>query len=117
VVFLVVARFAHVDLFVLREVAWPALVVPRHEHDEASIHNLVNTMVSILACFDYLVLQKMPVEAMHCLLRSVVPTCVHPLSAVRILPRAIDLSNNRLREVVCVLNVHPVANLPEFTVV
>lgn len=112
VILLVVARFAHVDLFVRGKVSRPPLVVPRHKHDEAAIHNLINAVIAILSSLDHLILQEMPVEAMDCLLGAVVPAGIHPLATICVLPGAVNLSHNRLCQIVGVRNMYPVANLP-----
>jgi hypothetical protein len=117
VVLFVVARLAHVDLLVLREVARPTLVVPGDEHNEAAVHDFVDAMITILTSLDHFVFQKVSIETMHSLLGSVVPTGVHPLSAIRILPGAINLGHDGLGEIVRILYVHPVADLPELAVV
>ena len=74
-------------------------------------------MVSILASLNNLIFEEVPVETVHGLLWTVVPTGVYPLSAVCVLPGTIDLGHNWLCEVVRVLYMHPVTNLPQFAIV
>jgi hypothetical protein len=57
-------------------------------------------MVSILASFDNLIIVEMLLEAMNCLLWTIIPTGVDPLLAFRILPRSVDLGDYRLGNVV-----------------
>ena len=69
-------------------------------------------MIPILSCLDNFMWVEMLFILMHGLFRAVVPACVHPLLAFRILPGAIYLGDNRLGDIVGVLNVNPVSNLP-----
>jgi hypothetical protein len=112
VVLLVVTRFADVDLLILGKVSRSALVVSCHKHDKAAVDYLINTVIAVLACLDHLVFEEMSVKSMHSLLWTVVPARVHPLPAICVLPCAVDLSHDRLGEIIYVLDVYPVADFP-----
>ena len=53
---------------------------------------------------------------MDCLFRSIIPARVYPFTAFSVLPGSVDLRNNGFSEVVRVLNMHPVSNLPQLTI-
>lgn len=105
----VVSCLANVNLFVGREVARSTFVVASEEHDETAIYNLVDGMIAILSSLDNLILIEVAIEAVDGLLGTVIPAGIDPLVALGILPCAVDLGDNRLGEVVCVLEVNPVA--------
>jgi hypothetical protein len=65
-------------------------------------------MITILPCLDYFIFKKVFIISMNGLFRSIVPACIDPLLALRILPSSIDLGYNRLREIVGILKVNPV---------
>lgn len=115
--FLIVARFADVDFFVGREIPWSSAVVTGEEHDETSVDNFINGMITVLSCLDDLVLVKVTIETVHGLFWPVVPTCIHPFAAFLILPGSVNLRHNWFREVVRVLDVNPVSDLPQLAVV
>ena len=105
---LIIPSFANVDLFIRREAARATLVKPSDKHYEASIDDLINVMISVLARFDYFALVKMTIKSMNRLFRPVIPTCIHPFLAIRVLPGAINLRDNRFREIIRVLNMDPI---------
>lgn len=106
----VISCFTDIDFLICWEISRSSFVVPREEHNEASIHNLIYGMVTILASLDDLIFKKMTVISVHRLLGSVVPTSINPFGAILILPCAVDLSNNWFSEVVGVLDMYPVAS-------
>jgi hypothetical protein len=108
VLFLIVSRFADIDILVEWEVPRAAFVVSSEEHDEAAVYYFINWVIAILARLDYFILIEVPIETMDSLLRSIVPTCIDPLSTILILPGTIDLSHNRLSEIVGIHKMHPV---------
>lgn len=114
---LVVARVTDIDLFVFRKASWPASIIPCIEHNETAVNDLVDMVVPVLAGLDDLVWIEMLFILMHSLFRAVIPTCVHPLLAFRILPRSIYLGHDGLRNIVRVLDMDPISNFPEFPVV
>lgn len=73
-------------------------------------------MVPVLSSLDNFVRVEMLFVLMHGLFGTVVPTCVHPLLAFRILPGAVDLGDNGLGHIIGVLNVNPVSDLPQFSI-
>jgi len=108
VLFFVVPRFANIDIFVTRKAPRSALAVACDEHDETSIHNLIDLMITVLSCFDNLVLEEVTIKPVHGLFRAVEPAGVDPFVALCVLPSAVYLSNNRFGKVVRVLNVNPI---------
>lgn len=113
---LVVSIFANVDFFVGRKSSRTASAEARNEHHEATIDNLFDTMVSVLACLDDLVFEEMPVKSMHSLLGSVIPARVDKFSARCVLPCSIDLCDNWLRQIIRVLDMNPVSRLVELSI-
>lgn len=105
---LIVPCFADVDLLVWRESSRPTLVVPRMKHHKASIHNIVNQMVSILARLHHFVLVEALGHAMDGLFGPVIPTCVDPLLAGFVLPQAVDLGDNGFAQIVRVPDMNPI---------
>jgi hypothetical protein len=109
VLFLIIARFANINVFIVWKSAGATLIMPCEKHNETPIDYFVNMMVSILACLNNLVLVEMSFKSMHCLLRPIIPASINPLLAVRILPSTVNLSDNRLCNIIGILNVDPVA--------
>lgn len=109
VLLLVVACFANVDLLVGRETTWSTLVIACEEHNKTAIDYLIDRMIAVLASLDDLVLVEVAVIAMDCLLGAIVPASIDPLVTAGILPGAVKLCNDRLREIVSILDVYPVA--------
>jgi hypothetical protein len=106
--FFIVARLAHVYLFVPWEPTRSAAAKTGDEHDKATIQDVLDLVIPILTGFHHLMVEEMLVEAMHCLLRPVIPTRVDPTLAVSILPGPIYLSNNRLGEIIWVADMNPI---------
>jgi len=107
--FLVVSSFADIDFLIRGEISRTALVISCEKHDKASVNNFIDWVISILSSFHDLILEKVSVEPMNGLLRAVVPTCIDPFATLRILPCTVDLGDDWLGKVVCILDMDPVA--------
>lgn len=105
---LVVPRLTHVDLFAPRKASRAAPVETGDEHDEASVQYILNLMIPILSGLDDLMIEEVPVKAVHCLLRTVVPASVDPPLSVSILPSSEDLGHDRFCQIVGISDVYPV---------
>lgn len=105
---LVVSGLADIDGLALGEPSWPTFGVSGDEHDEATVVNFLDAVVTILARLDDLVLKEVLLKPMDRLLGAVVPAGIHPLVANTILPGPINLGNNRFPWVVGVGNMDPV---------
>jgi hypothetical protein len=106
----VISCFADIDLLIGWESAWSTFVVPSEEHYKATINHLINVVISILPSLDHFIFKEVFIISMDSLFRPVVPACVNPLLALRILPSSIDLGYNRFREVVGVLKMDPITS-------
>ena len=115
--FLVVTSLANIHFDVWWQTAWSALEVPCGEHDETPPLHFFNRVVPIPPSFDNLVSKKMFVEPMYGLLGSVVPADIDHRLSVRAAVCTVDLSWDRLGEIIWILNVNPVANFVELAVV
>ncbi len=104
----VVPCFANIDFLVFGEIPRTPLGVPGYEHDKAAIYDFTDTMVTILTRLDNFIFEKVFVNPVNRLLRSVIPAGIYPLLAGTVLPRAIDLSHNRFRQVIRVGDMNPV---------
>jgi len=112
VLLFIITALANVDLLVRGETFRATAVIASDEHDKASINHLVNGMIAILTRLYNFVLVEVSVIAMDSLLGSVVPACVDPLVAVLVLPSTIELRDDGLSEIICILNVYPVTLAP-----
>ena len=112
--FFVVSCFADIHLPIGWCPAWSAFCESRVEHYKAPVDQFVDLVVSILSSFEDLVRPKVLLKMMYSLLGSVIPARVHPLLTVGIFPSPVDLSRNRLGDIISVSNVHPVTNFPHF---
>ena len=113
VLLFIVTSFTNIDLLVRRQIPWASPAVASEEHHKATINDLINAMVSILAGFHHLVRVKMLLEVVNGLFRAIIPACIDPLFILGILPCPIDLRHNGLGHIIWVLNVNPVSNLPK----
>lgn len=109
VLLFIVTCFAHIHFFVLRKTARSAFAVTGYKHDEASVHNLVNNMVAILACFNHLVFEKVLLKSMYCLFWTVVPAGVDTVLARLVNIGAINLSNDGFGQIIRISDVYPIA--------
>ena len=73
-------------------------------------------MIPISSSLDDFIGKEVFVESVHGLLRSIVPTYVDHRLSVRAAVCSVDLSRDRLGEIVGVSYVHPVADLVQFAV-
>lgn len=108
VLLFIVPRLADIDLLAHGEATRPSFVEARHEHDEASVQNLIYAMVTVLTRLDNLILEEVFLEAVDGLLGSVIPAGVDPLLPRFVLPSSIYLGDNRFRQVVRVRDVNPI---------
>jgi hypothetical protein len=108
VLLLIVPRFAHVHLFVLGEAARSAFVVAGNEHDEASVYNFVDSVVSILPSLDYFILEEVLLESMDSLFWTIVPARIDVLLPGLVLPSPVDLSDDGLCQVIWIGDMDPI---------
>lgn len=108
---LIVTRLTDVDLRALCHVARSTLEVARVEHDEAFAFHFINAVITVPTRLHDLVGEEVFVEAVHCLLGSIIPAHIDPVLALRILVCAVYLSRDRLCQVIRILNVHPISDL------
>ena len=74
-------------------------------------------VIPVLPSLDHFIGIKVLLVLVNSLLRTIIPAGIHPLLAVSILPRAIDLRNDGFGHIVWVLNMDPVTDLPQLVVV
>ena len=109
---LIISRFADIYFLSRTKATRSPSAKASDKHDEAPVNDLVNSMISILTRLDNLFRKKVLFELMDRLLGSVVPASVDPIFAVAVLPGTIDLSNDRFRHIVGILDVYPISDLP-----
>ena len=107
--FLIVARFAHVHVFVGRKTPWSTLIKAGYKHDKATVKQLANLMVSILSRFDDFVFEEKLFVSVDCLLRAVIPARIDPFLPSPILPGPEYLCDNWFSQVIWIPNMNPIA--------
>lgn len=106
---LVVPRLADIHALTGRQPTGASFEETRHEHDKAPINDLLDGVVAVLRRLGDLVLIEVLVLVVHGLLGAVVPAGVDPALALGVLPEPEDLSNDGLGQIICVVDVNPVA--------
>ena len=117
VLLLVVSRFTNINVLLRGQASRSSPIVAGNEHDEAAIHNLFDAMITVLARFDHFVGIEMLLDMMNSLLWAVIPAGIDPFFPFGVLPCTIDLCHDRLRDIVGVLDVSPVTDLPQLVLV
>jgi hypothetical protein len=115
--FFIVSSLTHIDVLVWGKIAGAASAVASEEHDETTVDNFLDPMITVLASLDHFVGVEMLLKVMDSLLRSIIPASIDPLLVLRVLPCSVDLGDNGLGHIVGVLNVHPVTHLPQLVAV